>query len=177
MVSMRGKRPLSTQELAVVALEFRRAIERSNLRRHARVMSRFPVGCCKHSSQLLARYLVTELHTPLVTFVHGERGGNGNGDAWQSHVWLRVSDHTVDITADQYHEVDAPVVVSANGGWHSSWGQQRQLTYGEMMSFTFWEGSRFDRMYRTVLRTMNHVPRPRVRVPPRNNGGPPAEFV
>lgn len=173
---MRRRRQLTTQELAVVALEFRRAIEKSSLKRHAKVMARFPLGCCKHSSQLLARYLVTELQVPMVTFVHGERGGNGSGDSWQSHVWLKVSDHTVDITADQYHEVDAPVLVSENGGWHSTWSQQRQLTYGEMMSFEFWEGLRFRRMYQAVLRTMNHKPRPRVQVPLRN-AGPPAEFA
>jgi len=173
---MHRRTPLATNELAVVALDFRRAIERSSLRRHARVMGRFPVGCCKHASQLLARYLVTELHIPLVTFVHGERGGNGNGDPWQSHVWLRVADHTIDITADQYPEVQAPVLVSANGGWHAGWNQQRQLTYGEMMTFDFWQGLSFRRMYRTVLRTMNHKPRPRVMVPLRN-AGPPAEFA
>lgn len=171
---MRRRYPLTTQELSQVALAFRKAIEASNLRRHARVMRRFPTGCCKHSSQLLARYLVTELHLPLVTFVHGERGGGDKGDPWQSHVWLRVNDHMVDITADQYPEVDAPILVHAGEGWHSSWDRQRQLTYGEMMSFDRWEGLRFSRMYKRVLRTMNYVPRPRVVVPLRN-GGPPAE--
>lgn len=171
---MRSRPPLDAHALAVIALDFRRSIERSRLRRHSRVMGNFPVGCCKVSSQLLARYLVTELHTPLVTFVHGERGGTGNGDPWQSHVWLRVNEHMVDITADQYHEVDAPVIVNASGGWHSTWAKRRLLTYGEMMSFGFWEGLRFRRMYRAVLRGMNHKPRVRVHFPLRN-AGPPAE--
>jgi hypothetical protein len=173
---MRKRPPVNTHELAVIALDFRRAIEKSSLRRHVKVMARFPIGCCKHTSQLLARYLVTELHTPLVTFVHGERGGTGNGDPWQSHVWLRVGQHTVDLTADQYPEVDAPVVVSPGGGWHSLWHKQRQLTYGEMMTFDFWEGLRFRRMYGAVLKSMSHQPLPRVQYPLRN-AGPPAEVA
>lgn len=173
---MRRRPPTNTHELAVVALEFRRAMEKSKLKRHSKIMGKFPVGCCKHTSQLLARYLVTELHTPLVTFIHAERGGGGNGEPWQSHVWLSVSDHTLDITADQYPEVDAPVVVSRGGGWHSGWDRQRRLTYGEMMHFDFWEGLRFRRMYRAVLKGMNHSPAPRVQFPLRN-AGPPAEFA
>lgn len=173
---MRRRPPLDTHELAVLALDFRRAIEKAKLKRHAKVMARFPLGCCKHSSQLLARYLVTELHVPLVTFVYGERGGGGNGDPWQSHVWLSVNEHTLDITADQYPEVDAPVVVSTGGGWHAGWQRQRRLTYGEMMRFDFWEGLRFRRMYNSVLRSMNHVSVPRVQFPLRN-AGPPAEFA
>ncbi len=172
---MRRRSLLTTQDLALVALEFRRAIERSNLRRHARVMSRFPVGCCKQSSQLLARFLVTELQVPLVTFVHAERGGTA-GDAWQSHVWLSVDQHYIDITADQYPEIEAPVVVSMSGGWHTSWERKRHLTYGEMMNFDRWEALRFERMYRAVFRALQPTPRPRVHVPLRN-AGPPAELA
>lgn len=171
---MLRRHPLTTQDLALVALEFRRAIECSRLQRHARVMSRFPVGCCKQSSQLLARFLVTELQVPLVTFVHAERGGTGT--AWQSHVWLSVNQHFVDITADQYPEVESPVVVTMNGGWHTSWERKRHLTYGEMMNFDRWEGLRFERMYRAVVKALQPNPRPRVHVPLRN-AGPPAEPI
>jgi len=170
---MRRRNLLTTQDLALVALEFRRAIERSNLRRHERVMSRFPVGCCKQSSQLLARFLVTELQVPLVTFVHAERGGT-TGSFWQSHVWLSVDQHYIDITADQYTEIDSPVVVSVDGGWHMSWDRRRHLTYGEMMNFDLWEARRFNRMYRAVFKEMQPTPRPRLHVPLRN-AGPPGE--
>jgi len=168
---MRRGNLLTTQDLALVALEFRRAIERSNLRRHARVMSRFPVGCCKQGSQLLARFLVTELKVPLVTFVHAERGGTGGG-YWQSHVWLSVNQHYIDITADQYPEIESPVVVSASDGWHTSWERKHHLTYGEMMNFDRWEALRFDRMYRAVFRALRPTPRFRVHVPFRNAGSP-----
>jgi hypothetical protein len=171
---MRRRPPLNTHELAVIALEFRRAIEKSGAKRHAKIMGRFPIGCCKHASQLLARYLVTELHTPLVTFIHGERGGTGSNDPWQSHVWLSVNEHTLDITADQYPEIDSPVVVSVGSGWHSTWKRQRRLTYGEMMTFDFWERLRFQRLYGSVMRSMSHQPPPRVQYPLRN-AGPPAE--
>jgi len=174
---MRNRPPLNTHELAVIALEFRRAIEKSGARRHSKVMTRFPIGCCKHASQLLARYLVTELHVPLVTFIHGERGGGGNGEPWQSHVWLSVNEHTLDITADQYAEVDSPVVVSVGGGWHSTWRRRRRLTYGEMMQFDFWEGLRHRRMYYSTLRAMHPNPRPRVQYPLLRNAGPPAEVA
>jgi hypothetical protein len=173
---MRRRPPTTPHEIAVVALDFRRAIEKAKLRRHAKCMGNFPIGCCKHSSQLLARYLVTDLQTPLVTFVHGERGGRGDGQPWQSHVWLRVGGYTVDITADQYPEVDEPVVLSMGAGWHSMWEKQRHLTFGEMMHFDFWEGLRFRRMYSLVLKAFQPNPMPRVTYPLRN-AGPPAEVA
>src|SRR5690349_3654514 len=39
---MRRRPPLNTNELAVIALEFRRAIEKSSAKRHAKIMGRFP---------------------------------------------------------------------------------------------------------------------------------------
>lgn len=174
---MRRRPPQTPDELALVALDFRRAVERAGLRRYSKLMGRFPVGCCKGASQLLAKYLVTELHTPLVTFVYAERGGGGPGDPWQSHVWLSVGPHTLDITADQYPEIDAPVLVGAGqDDWHMDWPRQRRLTYGEMMRFDFWDNVRFRRMYRSVMRSMHHRPLPRLQFPLRNSG-PPAEFA
>ncbi len=163
---------MTIRELARVALDVRRAIERSSLYRLANAMGRFPVGCCKPSSQILARYLVTELQVPLVSFVHAKRNGSSNG-SWQSHVWLRIDQNNIDITADQYPEIDSPVVVSNGDGWHMGWERKRPLAYSEMMKFNRWEALRFELMYRAVCRAMKSPHQLRMRVPHRKATPPP----
>jgi hypothetical protein len=72
----------------------------------------FPHGACGDASLLLAKYLqVSGLGRS--AFVVGHRDG-------QEHAWLQLHDFTVDITADQYKDQDAAVIVADDSSWHSS---------------------------------------------------------
>lgn len=122
-------------------------------------MARFPHDCCLPASQLLAQYLVTELRMPMVTFVRGEREHPEQTDRWQSHMWLRTLDYFIDITADQYPEVQDPVMVMADSEWHATFLYQVELPYGEVMYFNRAGQWRFNRAYRDVLRTLPRVQR------------------
>ena len=41
----------------------------------------------------------------------------------QAHFWITVGDVIIDITADQYVDGPAPVIVSRTSGWHSTFDQ------------------------------------------------------
>lgn len=102
------------QELLLrLAHRFRCAILRSNPRTGRLITLRdFPVGACGDASLLLAKYLqVNGCGRPL--YVVGKRNG-------LVHAWLQLGDLTIDITADQFDDQDAGVIVSAESAWHLS---------------------------------------------------------
>ena len=139
--------------LAHQAALVRLSVEECQLERHLQVMGTFPSGCCRPTSQLLATYLVTEAKVPMVSFVSGQRAHSSGRKGWESHVWVSAGGHIIDITADQYPEVSEPVLVTDDPSWHDTFTQQRQLSYGEMMSFSGRsEAKAFDRMYKAMVK-------------------------
>ena len=75
-------------------------------------LENFPHGACGDASLLLAKYLqVNKCGHSL--YVLGERHGH-------RHAWLQLQEITVDITADQFDDQAAGVIVSADSSWHSS---------------------------------------------------------
>lgn len=96
-----------------LAQRFRDAILRSNPgASRLATLREFPAGACGDASLLLAKYLQVSgcgrSHYVL---------GKGNG---RTHAWLQLGDLTIDITADQFDDQDAGVIVSADSVWHSS---------------------------------------------------------
>lgn len=99
--------------LSRLAHRFRGAILRSNPRTGRLITLReFPVGACGDASLLLAKYLQVK-GCGRSHYVVGKRNG-------LSHAWLQLGDFTIDITADQFDDQDAGVIVSADSVWHSS---------------------------------------------------------
>lgn len=72
----------------------------------------FPHGACGDASLLLAKYLQVNGWGQSL-YVLGERRG-------RHHAWLQLQDFTVDITADQFSDQDAAVIVATESPWHSS---------------------------------------------------------
>ncbi|WP_026841647.1 hypothetical protein [Citrifermentans bremense] len=107
-------RPDPFQELLFrLAERFRCAILRSNPRMGRLITLRgFPVGACGDASLLLAKYLQVN-GCGRSHYVLGKRNG-------RTHAWLQLGDFTIDITADQFHDQSAGVIVSADSAWHSS---------------------------------------------------------
>jgi hypothetical protein len=94
-----------------LASRFRRAIERSNPATSSLATLReFPRGACADASLLLAKYLQVNGCGQSV-FVLGERRGD-------RHAWLQLEGVTVDITADQFDDQEAGVIVAAESPWH-----------------------------------------------------------
>ena len=64
---------------------------------------KFPVGCCGAASDLFKKRLELSGFKGLV-YVWGWKGE-------QSHGWLEYKDHILDITADQFPEIDEEVLI------------------------------------------------------------------
>lgn len=96
-----------------LAQRFRGAILRSNPRAGRLATLRdFPTGACGDASLLLAKYLQVK-GGGRSHYVLGKRNG-------RTHAWLQLGDFTIDITADQFDDQEAGVIVSADSAWHSS---------------------------------------------------------
>lgn len=74
------------------------------------VLDSFPDGTCGDVSPLLGEYLY---ESGLGEWQY--RVGWRNG---RSHAWIECDGLIVDITADQFDEVDDPVIVTTNSPWH-----------------------------------------------------------
>ena len=100
-----------------LASAFRAAIEGADRSALVFPFDQFPDGCCGDTAQMLGHFLIAH-DIRDVRYMSGERGQPGND--WKSHAWLRVDGFIVDITADQFPEMDEPVIVAANSPWHGT---------------------------------------------------------
>lgn len=99
--------------LLSMAVRFRRAIERSHPASSSlETLRNFPRGACGDASLLLAKYLQVN-RCGLSSLVLGKRRG-------QCHAWLQLQQYVIDITADQFADQDARVIVSSDSPWHAS---------------------------------------------------------
>jgi len=93
-----------------IAAAVRRALEeidKSSLDR----FNEFPHGACGDASMLLGTYLRRSSVFSL-NYFSGERDGH-------SHGWLQRGELFVDITADQFKDGAAPVIVVMGSKWHA----------------------------------------------------------
>ena len=78
----------------------------------------FPRGVCGAICFLLGHYLI-ENGFPSPEYVNGIRAADR-----QSHAWIEVNGIIVDITADQFLEIDEGVVVSTDRSWHQQFSDK-----------------------------------------------------
>jgi hypothetical protein len=102
------------QEIVInLASQFRLAILRSRpSTKQLGTLQDFPRGACGDASLLLAKYLQVN-NCGKSFYVLGERHG-------QHHAWLQLEEFVVDITADQFNDQDAGVIVTTESSWHDS---------------------------------------------------------
>lgn len=74
----------------------------------------FPVNCCEFTSCLLARFLIEKRGLSNVQIVMGENRHKKS----QRHIWLRVDDIDIDITANQFSSTDKTVFADKSSEWH-----------------------------------------------------------
>lgn len=101
-----------------IACAFRRAIETVPPDARPIGMQRFPRGACGDASLLLGAYL-KDKQIEGFNYVCGERGVHEEG-TWTSHAWLQKENCIIDITADQFLDAPAAVIVARPSPWHAS---------------------------------------------------------
>ncbi len=93
---------------------FRAAIELTDFSAHDSNLRRFPMDCCHHAALLLRLYLF-DFGLGLFDKTAGQRPDG------RQHIWLKRRDIVVDITADQFDEAMAKVIVTQDSPWHAAW--------------------------------------------------------
>ena len=96
------------------ATRFRSAIEATDFSGYDLNLYKFPKDCCHHAAALLRLYLFDQ-DLGLFDKAEGQRPDG------RQHVWLRREDILIDITADQFDEGEAKVIVTRHSPWHAAW--------------------------------------------------------
>ena len=107
--------------IRVLAESFRSALEQMRGSLRCLNLERFPRGCCGNASPILGTFL-TEHGCGKFDLIEGTRGLPEVD--FRSHAWLRQGRVIVDITADQFEEVDETVIVTSYSPWHDSFNQR-----------------------------------------------------
>jgi hypothetical protein len=102
--------------LRAVAERVRRAIEKIPPGQRGSSLRLFPSGTCGDASLLLGAFLADQ-GVAGFEYVCGERGSKQE-DTWTSHAWLRRGPLVIDITADQFADAPAAVIVESPSVWH-----------------------------------------------------------
>jgi hypothetical protein len=108
--------------LATLASQFRSALTTWAPTTLPIGLQAFPRGACGDASLLLARY-IEETVGDMPEYVSGKDGN-------QSHGWLELNGIIIDITADQFDDVNDPVVVTTNLSWHQRFKEQSRRAVG-----------------------------------------------
>lgn len=136
--------------ILTLATEFRDLIERCDKHDLLPTMHSFPRGCCGDASILLARYLADH-GEPGFLYVCGERRKQEGG--YGSHGWLQRDRLIVDITADQFGEIDQHVIVTDRSAWHDALHCSRHhlADYRDRLRGDPRDLAQFDRTYTRIL--------------------------
>ena len=137
---------LPPDEQLALAKGFRDGIEQADRCMLGISFQDFPLGSCGDAAPLLGRYL-KDNGASEVTYVLGERG---HGDSRQSHAWLLVDGCIVDITADQFPDIQERIVVRAASTWHETFEVCEQHS-GDYRVYDAATVANLDRIYAVIL--------------------------
>jgi hypothetical protein len=146
---MTAKYPPDIARLASLATSFRAAIEKCGPNELTPDFGEFPHGSCGDTSLLLGTYL-KEQDAGAFTYVDGGRGVSPDRCY---HGWLEAEGVIVDITADQFPEVNEPVIVATRSAWHETFGD-RDRTEADYRTYDEQTKSRLGNAYRLILRKL-----------------------
>lgn len=100
--------------IRIIAQVTRKAIENYPKAKRDTGLQSFPNGACGHASAILGQCLKDFLDIEF-DYVAGKFKEKEN---FPSHAWLQNEDFIVDITADQFEDIDIKVWVTSKSKWH-----------------------------------------------------------
>ncbi len=106
------------KEFEDIAIKFRNAILSIEKDSRPIGLQEFPSGSCGDASRLLGTYLEEKGFGKFI-YVSGERGSKQD-NTWRSHAWLKKDALIIDITADQFDEINSGVVVTEKSAFHDT---------------------------------------------------------
>lgn len=132
--------------IAELALAFRAALENADRTRLPITLQAFPNGACGDAALLLAKFLEEHGHGQF-DYMLGRRGEG-------SHAWLQRDSFIVDITADQFDEVEEPVIVCDGSPWHSTFAGEAE----HLADFTLYDLNTQAALERAYSLVCNQLP-------------------
>jgi hypothetical protein len=131
-----------------LATEFRDALDKINWNEMPEGSEEFPKNCCHRISEVLAIYLKSK-GIEGIKYIHCANYKFPSG----VHCWLEVDGLAVDITADQFEEVNTKVIVQSRNIWHSQFGMpfRREPRYG---TFSEPENSKLNIIYGAAMKNI-----------------------
>ncbi|WP_426502926.1 hypothetical protein ACPPVO_35540 [Dactylosporangium sp. McL0621] len=112
--------------MRAAASAFRAGLERGGLRMIS--LAQFPKGSCGDTCELLGQFLADK---GLGDWQY--RSGQRD-EPFHTHAWLEQNGLILDITADQFPDINEPVVLTWAPGWHA----QFQLMGGRRVANLRW---------------------------------------
>lgn len=140
------------EPLEFFAGRFRVALENTARSQLPITFQGFPNGACGDAALLLSRYLLDQ-GCGSFNYVLGMRGEGGDR---HSHAWLQRGEILVDITADQFPEVDQAVIVTTHSPWHAEF-QTEVLHEADYRIYDFQTAAMLDTAYEAVMQSMETV--------------------
>ncbi|XOU94450.1 MAG: hypothetical protein ACNFW9_00100 [Candidatus Kerfeldbacteria bacterium] len=113
---MVDKKDKELEYLEKLATEFRIALLKCNKNSLIGNLRNFPKDSCGESSLLLGKYL-NDMNQGIFEYTLGEIRNNNN-NSYQSHAWLQKENIFVEITADQFPDVELPPYVTIDNPWY-----------------------------------------------------------
>lgn len=108
------------QQIANIALAVRQSIEACTP--DELPWREFPKGACGDTCLVLGQFLHDEGFQGAEYICGNKYRSDGKP---YSHAWLRHGGLIIDITADQFAEVGAKVIVTSDSEWHKQWEEER----------------------------------------------------
>lgn len=133
------------EQIAIAARQFRDAIKRTPANQLTITMQNFPAGACGDVVLLLGHYLKAQ-RLNAFDYVLGERDGH-------SHAWLQQGMLVVDITADQFAEVDESIIVTIESVWHSAFAA-KVLHEADFTIYDAYTAANLGAAYHAIIRHM-----------------------
>jgi len=139
--------------LTALATSFRLAIERCDPRHLTISLQGFPKGSCGDAAPLLGTFL-EEQGLGTFMYVLGTREGGKNG---HSHAWLEAEGVLVDITADQFPEIDQKVIVTTRSDWHATFEREEVRDKADFRIYDERTVAALERAYAAILAEMERA--------------------
>jgi hypothetical protein len=134
---------VTIQSLRELGISFRRAILSIPSEKfiNSSWFNNYPRGCCGDTSDLFSKYLNSKGIE--VIYVWGFKGE-------QSHAWLEYHDIIIDLTADQFPDVNEEVVITKRRNWYDAIAIQNK-SKNDFESYPAYNSVRLRNIYDNIL--------------------------
>jgi hypothetical protein len=104
-----------------MAVRFREAIQKCDMSELPISLANFPTGSCADASMLFGTYLKENGITGFILI----KGKRGEGNSLETHYWLEKGDILVDITADQFEDINEEIIIAdTNYRWYGAFEKE-----------------------------------------------------